>query len=148
MVRSGVTKAALMARPASISSAAMTMSTSPGAGISARTGVRPRLRHHLEIVDGGAGALRDARHRGRLRVPAVALGEIDDPVGEHAAALPADREDGELDDAAIVRQTCTQSWRKRQAPRLAARCSQPITARRTPSRKRSQPFGLWMMSAR
>ncbi len=41
VVRSGVTSPRWIARPASISSAAMTISTSPGAGIIASTGVRP-----------------------------------------------------------------------------------------------------------
>ena len=41
VVRSGVTKPRITARPASISSAATRMSTSPGAGASANTGVRP-----------------------------------------------------------------------------------------------------------
>ena len=41
VVRSGETRPRWMARPASISSAAMTMSTSPGAGIIDSTGVRP-----------------------------------------------------------------------------------------------------------
>ena len=33
-------------------------------------------RHHLDVVDRGAGALGDAGHRGRLRDPALALGEL------------------------------------------------------------------------
>ncbi len=45
------------------------------------------FRNHLDIVDRRAGALRDARHRGRLRIPAVPLGEVDDPVSDDAAAL-------------------------------------------------------------
>ena len=44
-----------------------------------------------------AGALRDAGHRGRLRVPALRFGQLDDPVGEHAAALAAHGEDGDAD---------------------------------------------------
>jgi hypothetical protein len=42
VVRSGVTKPRWIARPASISSAASTISTSPGAGMSDSTGVPPR----------------------------------------------------------------------------------------------------------
>ena len=45
VVRSGVTKPRMMARPASISSAAISMSTSPCAGDSAKTGRRPLSRH-------------------------------------------------------------------------------------------------------
>ena len=41
VVRSGVTKPRMMARPASISSAAIRMSTSPGDGDSAKIGRRP-----------------------------------------------------------------------------------------------------------
>ena len=99
MVRSGVTKPRCMARPASISSEAMTTSTSPGTGISASTGSAPApgggLREQLEVVDRRAGALGDAGHRGRLREIAAVLGEVDDPVGEHAAAFAAHREDGD-----------------------------------------------------
>ncbi len=40
VVRSGVTRPRITARPASISSAAITMSTSPGEGIRANTGIR------------------------------------------------------------------------------------------------------------
>ena len=41
-VRPGVTSPRWMARPASIISAPITTSTSPGAGISASTGLRPK----------------------------------------------------------------------------------------------------------
>ena len=57
-------------------------------------------RQHLDVVDRGAGALRDAGHRGRLRVPALRLGKFHDPVGEHAAALSAHRHDGDRRSAA------------------------------------------------
>ena len=36
-------------------------------------------------------------HRGRLREIAAVLGEIDDPVRQHAAAFAADRDDGDGD---------------------------------------------------
>ncbi len=53
--------------------------------------LRGRFRKQFDVIDGGAGALRDARHGGRLgEIPAV-LGKIDDPVGKHAAALAAER---------------------------------------------------------
>ena len=54
-------------------------------------------REQLDVVDGGAGALRNAGHRRGLRDPPVLLAEIDDPVGQHAAALAAHREDRDLD---------------------------------------------------
>ena len=77
------------------------MSTSPGIGISASTGAAPAARRglgeQLDVVDRRAGALGDAGHRGRLRDVAVVLGELDDPVGEHAAAFAADGEDRDLD---------------------------------------------------
>ena len=102
VVFSGVTKPRMMARPASISSAAINMSTSPCEGDSAKTGKPAGVGAHLDVVDRRAGALGDARDRGRLREVAVALGDIDDPVGEHAAALPADRQDGEFYHAAVA----------------------------------------------
>ena len=97
MVRSGVTRPRCMARPASIISAAMTMSTSPGVGIIDEDRRPPALRDHLDVVERRPGALRDARHRGRLHVPAIALAERDQPVGDDAAALPADRQDRNRD---------------------------------------------------
>ncbi len=54
-------------------------------------------REQLQVVDGGAGALRHAGHRGGLRDVAVGLAQGDDPVGEHAAALAAHGQDGDLD---------------------------------------------------
>ena len=56
-----------------------------------------RAREQLDVVDRRAGALRDAGHRGRLRKVAVAFGELDDPVGQDAAAFAADSEDRDLD---------------------------------------------------
>jgi len=52
---------------------------------------------HLDVIDGRAGPLRDAGHQSRLRAPAAGFGERDDPVGQHAAALPAHRQHGERD---------------------------------------------------
>ena len=96
VVRSGVTRPRSMERPASMNSAASTTSTSPGVGIRAKTGRRPvARRQHLDVVDRGAGALRDARHGGRLRGPAFRLGQGHDPVRQHAAALPAHGQDGD-----------------------------------------------------
>ena len=55
------------------------------------------LRIELDVVDRRAGALGDAGHRRRLREPAVRLAEVDDPVGEDAAALAAHGQDRDLD---------------------------------------------------
>ena len=54
-------------------------------------------REQLDVVDGGAGALRHAGHRRGLREVPVGLAEVDDPVGQHAAALAPHRQDGDLD---------------------------------------------------
>ena len=76
-MRSGVTKPPAIARPASSSSLATTMSMSPTPGVSASTGRLPpssRARHgkDLDVIGGGAGALRDAGDRGRLHREAAA----------------------------------------------------------------------------
>ncbi len=57
----------------------------------------PRSGQNLDIVGGRAGALRHARDRRRLHRKIVLLGRGHDPVGEHAAALAAERgdQDGE-----------------------------------------------------
>ena len=59
--------------------------------------LRRGFREQLDIIDGRAGALGDAGHRGRLREIAAVIGEIDDPVGQHAAALAAHRKDRDRD---------------------------------------------------
>ena len=56
-------------------------------------------REDLDVIDRRAGALRDARHGRRLRGPAGVFREIDDPVGEHAAAFAAHGKDGDVDGA-------------------------------------------------
>ena len=108
--------------------------------------------HHLDIIDGGAGALRHARHRGRLRVPAIFLGEMHDPVRHHAATLPADRQDRELDDLALARQLHVHGadpiLAKPSDLRSRRFCSQEITPLRIRARNRSARFGLLMTSAR
>ena len=70
-----------------------------GTGISASTGSRPSLplRKQLHVVDRGTRALGDAGHRGLLRDLARGLGQIDHPVGEHAAALAAHGEHRDAD---------------------------------------------------
>ena len=70
--------------------------------MSAMIGSRPAavgggLRKELEVIDRGAGALRDARHGGRLRQVTLGLGDPDQPIGEHAATLAAQGGDGQLD---------------------------------------------------
>ena len=52
-------------------------------------------RQRLDVVDRRAGALRDARHGCRLRRPPHMLGDLDDPVRQHPAALPAHGENGD-----------------------------------------------------
>ena len=51
-------------------------------------------RQHFDVVDRGAGALGDTRNGRRLRVPAIGLRHRDDPVRQHAAALPTHCENG------------------------------------------------------
>jgi hypothetical protein len=48
-------------------------------------------------VHGGTGALRHAGHGSGLRVVAVLLGQVDQPVGEHTAAFAAHRQDRNRD---------------------------------------------------
>ena len=147
----GVTRPRCTARPASISSEASTTSTSPGSGISASTGRPPSASAcacgiELDVVDRRAGALRDAGHRGGLREVAVVLAEVDDPVGEHAAALAAHGEDRDLD-RLVSCHRCAVRRRSARAALASPRCSQPITAPRTRSRRRSQPLGLLTICA-
>ena len=83
-------------------------------------------REQLDVVDRRAGALGDARHRGRLGEVAVLLGELDDPVREDAAALAADGEDRDLD------RLCAH---RRAVRRRSARAG----ARRAAAARRSRP---------
>ena len=82
----------------------MTISTSPGTGIRASTGSlgRRALRKNLEVINGGPGPLRHARHRRGLRKVAGMLGQIDDPVRQDAAAFAAHRQDGDRDRLGIL----------------------------------------------
>ncbi len=152
-VLSGVTKPRSTARAPSISSDASTTSTSPGTGIKASTGSRPAacaatLGEQLEIVDRRAGALGDPGHRRRLREIAAVVGEIDDPVRQHAAAFAAERNHGDGNrshlgglpvhrrgqvaapeaDARFAAESADAISSGRASMR---RCSQPITALRT-----------------
>ena len=66
------------------------------AGGAVRSGpgaVGPAPRTDLEIVRGGAGALRDSGHRRRLHGPPVLRGRVHEPVREHAASLSAEGRD-------------------------------------------------------
>jgi hypothetical protein len=100
----------------------------------------PRRGNDLDVIGGGAGALRHSRNRGRLHGKAQLRRRRDDPVRKHAAPLAAERgdEDGERPG--------------RQAGHARASAfappSQPMTVRRTRCSARSHQFGLRMISAR
>ena len=64
-------------------------------------GLAGRGLDQLDVVDGGAGALRHAGHRGGLRGPAGVFGQGGDPVFQHAAALAAQGHDGDGDHARL-----------------------------------------------
>jgi hypothetical protein len=89
-------------RAVSSSSDDSSRSISPGTGFRLNTGRRGRraprrLRVDLDVVGGGAGALRHAGDRGRLRRVAGAHGGQVQPFGEHAAAFAAERADEDGD---------------------------------------------------
>ncbi len=110
----------------------------------AAIGLRTCCRVELDVVDGGAGALRHAGHRGGLGDVAVVLAEVDDPVGQHAAAFAAHGEDRDLDGLCGVHAV----QKARRSRRFASpRCIQPMTEERTRSRKRSQAPGLLTICA-
>ena len=147
----GRDQAALHGAAASISSEASTTSTSPGSGISASTGSPPSasacaLRIELDVVDGRAGALRHARHRRGLGEIAVGFAHLDDPVGEHAAALAAHGEDGDLDRLVSHSIALQNAYASRGAwPRAAAASRSRAGA--GVSRRRSQRLGLLTICA-
>ena len=93
------------------------------------------------------GALGHARYRGRLREIAAMLGEIDDPVRQHAAAFAAERNhrDGDRPHCGDFGVHPAQAAAR---PRSMRRCSHPITVVRTFSFRRSQRVGLAMTLAR
>ena len=93
----------------------------------------------LDIISGGAGALRHAGDRGRLDRQIGAHRRIDDPVGEHAAALAAERGDQDRDRLLAHGPAAAGALRC---------CSQEITAPRTRSSTRSHAFGFCTISAR
>ena len=90
----------------------------------------------LDIVDGRTGALRDAGHRGRLREIAIALRQSDEPVGQHATALAAKRQDRDRD----ALRGPSKGLPRRAA--LARRWKKPITRARSHAPNRSQRVGL------
>ncbi|MCZ7660576.1 MAG: hypothetical protein M5U07_23370 [Xanthobacteraceae bacterium] len=93
-------------------------------------------RHDLDVVRGRAGALGDARNRGRLHGQAEPFGRGHDPAREHAAALAAERGDQQRD-------------RARRAHAATSRPpSRPMTRRRSRWAKRSKRLGLRITSAR
>ena len=59
---------------------------------------RPGFRQHFYIIDGCSGTLCDARDRSGLNRVTIAFGQIDDPVAENAAALPANRQNRQFND--------------------------------------------------
>src|ERR1700741_5599082 len=64
-------------------------------------GARTRPPDHLDIVDGGPSALGDAGYGRRLSDVAIVSCDLADPLGEHAAALAAESEDGDGDAIAV-----------------------------------------------
>ena len=116
-----------------------------------------RGRAHLDVVNRSAGPLRHPGNRSRLHHIALRPRGGLDPAGQHAAALPADRQHRQFDDP-------TQNWieggrisgdrvqqahapnSNRRAARL--RCSQPITAARNLAIRASNGRGLCTTSAR
>jgi hypothetical protein len=90
------------------------------------------LRKYLDVVGGGAGALGHARDRGGLRGVAGVGGRADDPLGQHAAAVPAEGRDEDRDRAGRRRHA---GW------------SQPITRRRAAATPRAHAPGLWTTRA-
>ena len=112
-------------------------------------------RRHFDIVDRGAGPLRDARHRGGLRGPTLCLSERDDPIGEDASALSAHRKNCDRDSlraAAVLAAGCgavhPRPLAKAIRPAFRRRSNQPMIEARVRSTNRSQDEGLWTMSAR
>ncbi len=95
---------------------------------------RVGLGKDLDVIGGGAGALRHARDRGRLHRQVGAHRRIDQPVGEHAAAFAAqggDEDRGRARAHGIAL-----------AAGAARRCSQAMTAPRRRSSQRSQGVGV------
>ena len=102
----------------------------------------------FDIVDRRTRALGHAGHGGGLRDPAAMLREGDDPIGQHAAALPAHGHDGDGDgpvDALAVGVGVHASTRR---PVSRRRCRNPITALRRRAFRRSHCVGLCTISAR
>ena len=76
-------------------------------------------RHHLDVIDRGAGALGDAGHRGRLRDPAMVLGEL------ARSSRPARRRPGRPSQAIAIeigRSVASPAGRQRKSDRLISRC--------------------------
>ncbi len=106
------------------------------------------LRKQLDVIDGGAGALGDAGHRRGLRQIAAVLRQIDDPVRQHAAAFAAERNHGDGDRPDLGNLSVHRPVQAAARRRSMRRCSQPMTAPRTLSLRRSQRVGLAMIEAR
>ena len=56
-----------------------------------------RVREQFHVVNRGAGTLGHARHRGGLCKVAVLFAQVDDPVGQHAAAFATHGQNSNLD---------------------------------------------------
>ena len=71
-----------------------------GAWTKREDGLAVGLGGHFDVINRCPRALRDASDRRHLHGIITTRGEVGDPVGEHAAPLPADCEYGEFDDVA------------------------------------------------
>ena len=113
--------------------------------MSAMTGSRPArsgrgARKELQIINRRAGALRHAGHGRGLREVIFRLGDLDEPIGEHSAALPAQRRNRQFDRSlsiSVLRSTV----------RSAGDCARFAAAKRRsprldPATSRSQRDGL------
>ena len=95
------------------------------------------LREELQVVEGCAGALRHTGHRGRLDEMAFTASDVDQPVRDDTATLPAQRCDHE------------RHWSPLQVHRSSGRpASQPITRARRRASQRSRRVGFVITSAR
>src|SRR3989449_6490762 len=89
---------------------------------------RSPLGQGLDVVRGGAGALRDARDGGAVDLEPVGERGLHDPLEEDAAALPADGRDQDGEEPRVTHAV------------TAAR--RPMTTRRTRATKRVHRVGF------
>ena len=107
----------------------------------AAVGAQRSFGKEFQVIDGGAGALRDTGNRGGLCDETGAARGQHQPVGDHSAALTAERGDAEGDGADGGAHSATPSG-------AGLPLSRRITAERRPWMKRSHGLGLTMTSAR